>query len=413
MTRKAYALPATVVRKLGLPTSAHYMQADAYFFHAVLHQASEKVTVIYPRTHEDIPQSLTMFLSGFESHEATPHNSEQALPLPVNTPSRNIARDIRISPQNMALIATETFSPTRLERYQNCPYQYYLKHILKLPDSDTPLDIGNGAMGELIHDTFETLTGLARQNGQQDPAAYISEAIQDTIGKHQSRYGKNSLKSWIVSAKAPLLLGTDQIPGILPETLKALADANLPMAAIAEEVSLGDNNALQFTVMDTTFSLTGRIDAIYAIHDSDMLLIVDYKTGAKPYAKKDLDTYKNLQLPLYILMAQKQYPNKEIVGAAIIYARHREPGIDIMAITTEGKAALDLKRKRPKVIDEIYHHDTLFHTADVVASIREGLFGLTNVPIAETFLPKRKDMCANCTYRWVCNFPERWESYRD
>ena len=108
-------------------------------------------------------------------------------------------------------------------------------------------------------------------------------------------------------------------------------------------------------------------------------------------------------------MAQKQYPDKEVVGAAIIYARHRDPGIDIMAITPEGKQALELKRKRPKSLDEVYHHDTLFHTAQVIDSIRSGQFGLSDVPIAEPFLSKRKDLCANCHYKWTCAFPERWD----
>jgi hypothetical protein len=424
VTRKAYALPGPVSRKLGLPSSRHYAEADAYFFHAVLHQATDRITAIYPRTHEDIPQALTLFLSGFDVREASPHKETKGYS-PLDTGSENpsatgqnpevlrhTSGDIRIDPTHLTTIQTSTFSPTRLERYQTCPYQYYLKHILKLPEAPPSLDISNGTIGELIHDVFQTLTAMMRQTGQPHTAEMIQHAVRSSITKHQSRYGNTSMRSWLIAAKAASLLGTEIMPGIIPETLNALSEEGLPLSSIAEEVSLGENQSLAFSVMSTDFYLTGRIDAIYAIQDSDMILIVDYKTGSKPYAKKDLETYKNLQLPLYILMAQKQYPDKKVVGAAIIYTRHREPGIDIMAITAAGKSALDLKRKRPKMVDEIYHHDTLFHTASVIESIREGRFGLQNVPVAEAFLPKRKETCAHCHYRWICDFPERWESFR-
>ena len=79
-----------------------------------------------------------------------------------------------------------------------------------------------------------------------------------------------------------------------------------------------------------------------------------------------------------------------------------------MTVTPEGKIALDLKRKRPVTLDEVYRHDTLFHTEQVVRSIREGRFGLDNVPVAAPFIAKRKELCAYCDYRWCCDFPERW-----
>jgi len=432
VTRKAYALPTAVVRQLGLPTSLHYMQADAYFFHAVLHHATQTVTAIYPRVHDDVPQSVTMFLSGFEIRSASPHEEAEfskdsrwslspALSVAeVSVEGRSLrpleglgpasVRDPRLDAEiDVSHLTLETFSPTRLERYQGCPYQYYLKHILNLAEDNDPMDVGPGMMGELIHDVFQSLTSTYRQEGRKDDTAQLQRAIDTAIAKQQHRHGPESMRSWIVAAKATVLLGNDHMPGIVPETLAAMDEASLPISAIAEEVSLGESPPMTFSVLETTFSLTGRIDAIYAIHDTDMLLIVDYKTGSKPYSKKDLDSYRNLQLPLYILMAQKQYPDKEVVGAAIIYARHREPGIDVMAITTEGKQALDLKRKRPKSIDAVYHHDTLFHTAHVIDSIREGKFGLSEVPIAEPFLSKRKDLCAHCRYKWACSFPERWD----
>jgi len=410
VTRKAYALPTAVVRQLGLPTAIHYMQADVYFFHSVLHQATETVTAIYPRVHEDVPQALTMLLSGFEVRSASPH---EGLAPASSDETQSAARDPRLDADiDVSHINLQTFSPTRLERYQGCPYQYYLKHILNLSEDNAPLDVGPGLMGELIHDVFQSLTATYRRDGRQEGPTQIENAVAIAIAKQQSRHGTDSIRSWILGAKTALLLGNDRMPGIVPETLSALEEASLPIFAIAEEVSLGESPPMTFSVLETPFNLTGRIDAIYAIHDTEMLLIVDYKTGSKPYAKKDLDTYRNMQLPLYILMAQKQYPDKEVVGAAIIYARHREPGIDIMAITPEGKEALDLKRKRPKSLDAVYHHDTLFHTAQVIDSIRAGQFGLSEVPIAEPFLSKRKELCVHCTYRWTCSFPERWESYR-
>ena len=249
---------------------------------------------------------------------------------------------------------------------------------------------------------------MYRRDGQQEGPEQQARAVQLALAKHHARYGIASIKSWLLAAKVPSLLGTDKMPGILPETLHAFSEANMPLHAMAEEVSLGKKDPLVFSVFDTHFALTGRIDALYALHDTDMVLIVDYKTGSKAYTKKDLETYDNLQLPLYVLMAQREYPDKNIIGAAILYARHRDPGLDIMTLTPEGKAALDLKRKRPVTLDEVYRHDTLFHTEQVVRSIREGRFGLDSVPIAEAFMAKRKNLCTHCSYRWLCDFPERW-----
>ena len=401
--RKSYALPVTVIRQLGLPTPAHYVRADSYLFHAVLHQATGRVSALYPRMHEDVPQTLTLFLSGFEVRPAPTMRKEQThgLALTPNNP-------VKLHPDALAQLDLYRFSPTRLEQYQGCPYQYYLKHILELPETRPPLEVGPGVMGELIHDALQALTAMYRGEGQQDGPEQQQRAVRIAITKQQARYGSASINSWLLAAKASLLLGTDKMPGILPETLQALSDANMPLHAIAEEVSLGKEPPLVFSVFDTCFALTGRIDALYALHGTDMVMIVDYKTGSKAYAKKDLETYRNLQLPLYVLMAQREYPDKDIIGAAIVYARHREPGIDIMTVTPEGKIALDLKRKRPVTLDEVYRHDTLFHTEQVVRSIREGRFGLDNVPVAAPFIAKRKELCAYCNYRWCCDFPERW-----
>lgn len=409
-TKKNYFLPYPVLRQLGLPETQHYRQADTYLFHAALHQATEHTYVLYPKQRDDVPQSLTCFLSGWPVSTPRPlsgisESTPNTLPVAPQKEKRRIPDHHRPATE----IQLHTFSPTQLELYQACPYRFYLKEILRLPESNTALDIGPSLMGEITHRSLQKLTEHARHT-LSSPEKHYAQAVHEALLASQSRYGLASLQSWLLTSAAWKLMGDTVTPGILPETYRALVDSELPIRPIAEEIVLSESSGY-CELNGHSFVLKGRIDALYAIENTNACLIIDYKTGSKPYSKKDLETYRNLQLPLYMFLAQRQFPDKQIVGAAIVYARQKKAEIDVMALTEEGRSLLNLKRKRPLRIDALYHHDTLHHTAMVINSIREGRFRHGEAPIADTFVDKRKDVCRLCDYRWLCDFPARWEGW--
>ena len=65
----------------------------------------------------------------------------------------------------------QAVSPSRLEKYAHCPYQYFLRYGLGIEDSDEPEDldrIDQLERGSLIHAILER---FLKQVGRSDPPA--------------------------------------------------------------------------------------------------------------------------------------------------------------------------------------------------------------------------------------------------
>lgn len=291
-------------------------------------------------------------------------------------------------------------SPTRLETYATCPYQYLLGNIMGLKDLVEPErahELSPLDRGAIVHDIlFKFLTQIS-QGGAKEAAAGTEGTCAgaepgstkaDRIKKPRSRgdskgraFGGDRNRPLVITEKDRALLhriahdefkeferrGITGFPALW--TLERERMLEWLDDFLNEEIDGGDWSPAYFEVrygmkarspleshisteepVPLTFGerkvlLRGKIDRIDISLDKKQARVIDYKTG-RAYAKaNDLEGGTSLQLPLY-LHAVSHLLRPLQKGIGVDYAEYyhlREQSQGKRHVRFEGKA-LDTKR---------------------------------------------------------------------
>ncbi len=186
-------------------------------------------------------------------------------------------------------------SVTSFRTYIDCPYRFYLSHVLRLQAVDDMAEELDGAsFGTLIHDVLKRF-GRDPVRKSTDPAKigrFLDEVLHELVS---AQFGKDHLPAvnvQIVQAR---------------QRLEAFAHWQAQRAADGWEIvhteSSGGKDATRLPLGNgTSVILRGRIDRID--HKEGTWAILDYKTGdqAKSPQETHLKAGKwiDLQLPLYV-----------------------------------------------------------------------------------------------------------------
>jgi superfamily I DNA/RNA helicase len=209
-------------------------------------------------------------------------------------------------------ITSKTVSPTRLEAYATCPFQYLLGSIMYIEpliepervQRITPLD-----KGELIHSIlWEFLTKLVKDRGhpvkvRSEDIVILHEVAERRFGEFEQRGLTGYPVLWRAD-KESILYCLDQF--IDEETsqtdfLPAYFEVRYGMKQkdlYESEISIEDAVPLVFG--DRKMLLRGRIDRIDISQDFKQARVIDYKTGRANVGDNDFEAGTSLQLPLYL-----------------------------------------------------------------------------------------------------------------
>lgn len=204
------------------------------------------------------------------------------------------------------------FSVSALKDYLQCPFRFYLKHILKIkPKNLNEKEMSAATFGTLFHNTVSSLAG------QKFDASTHVEMLQDSLCKQADalileQFGKQ-LSFALQMQRASLM-----------ERIKAFIEAQ--MRELKEHKSIEIlSTEKAFTYSLGNFEIHGIIDRIDSINGAKRL--VDYKTSESPiepsaahlksagtkgeprhlpseayyHDEKKTWYWKDLQLPLYCL----------------------------------------------------------------------------------------------------------------
>lgn len=294
-------------------------------------------------------------------------------------------------PDALAALATHRltarpWSPSSLQKFAECPYQFALHGILGLKPRDEaePLEqLDPLTRGGLFHAVQFALLGDLKKSGLlpvgppnlADALRRLDLAVDRVAGEYEEKLAPAIARVWQTGVED---LRTD-LRGWL--RFVALNDARWePLHfefAFGLPLSTGRDPASTATeaILEEGVHLRGSIDLIERDAASGALRVTDHKTGKRPDA---VPLYvgggKLLQPLLYGLAAQRVLGGSVAIGR-LFYATQRG-GYDVVTIQIHEKSRQILARL----------------LANIDASIANG------------FLPPapQKDTCERCDYRPVC-----------
>lgn len=269
-------------------------------------------------------------------------------------------------------------SATKLRDYIQCPFRFYLKHVLKVQPTDYAVsELTSLSFGTFVHQVLQEWAQKELNKGRTDwqiPADELSEVLSDIVDKVFKRFYPGSVLPGIVVQKE-----------IIKQRMKSFADfqSTWDGEIIAVEHSYEQVVKVNKSKKDT-ITLKGKIDRIDRKPDGTIILL-DYKTGkADPYndhidkdnkQNQDEDSnhikWINLQLPVYrqIILANREEfdwmtPDTDVqVGYITIpYDEDaslknpcEQPGIRSKKVVWNEKVFSDAKRYTTEILTNIYN----------------------------------------------------------
>ena len=225
-------------------------------------------------------------------------------------------------------------SVSRLEKYASCAYAHFLQYGLMLREREEftfeTVDLGN-----IFHGVLENFAGKLSQNQytwfdfpEEEGDLLLKQALQEctleygeTVLYSNARYEYmiermyRILKRTVRTLKAQLREG-DFVPTSFEMSFSHVEKLD------AVNIALSD---------DEKMKLRGRIDRIDTYEDEDHVYVkvIDYKSGAKKFDLAALYYGLQLQLVVYMNVAEeamkKKHPDKEVVPAALLYYHVADP----------------------------------------------------------------------------------------
>jgi ATP-dependent helicase/nuclease subunit B len=221
--------------------------------------------------------------------------------------------------------ASEAMSPTRLQSWATCPFQYFLEselglHGLEEPDNE--LLISPMERGSIVHKILELFTSTRRHDGDKAAALSVNEQFDLLEALTRTEFAE-ARERGVTGHPALWRLESRRMEKNLAEWLRREIDRSeeTGMSSIDEEVKFGlpgsDSPAVDVDIPGMgTIRFRGIIDRIDKSDDGSTVKVVDYKTGNPDRLKlltHDLTAGGTLlQLPVYIHAARALYPDNEL-----------------------------------------------------------------------------------------------------
>lgn len=342
-------LPNQIRRQLGMMDNARRYARDMYAMQVLLH-AREYLRVIVGKADQQgdplVPSRLLLACPLEELPRRVlrlvSEESVDILP-PVATSWRAVEGVSRLSvPEPERVELPRTISVTAFRDYLQCPYRYYLRHVLKLrEEGEVDAELDAPKFGILLHDTLALLG--------EHPAGSSSDA--------------DEVESFLVSQLqliATEKFGANPPAGVLIQIEQAEARLRAFAAKQAEHVAQGwrihsveqavelkDN--VRLGSGGESMVLIGRVDRIDYHPVDKKWAIWDYKTSdtAKEPVKvhwTQAAGWKDLQLTLYRQLAPKlKVTGEPQLGYIALPKQARDCGFVPAEFTSEQLAQADAK----------------------------------------------------------------------
>jgi len=263
----------------------------------------------------------------------------------------------------LGIPAGRHFSPTRLELWARCPFQYFMKYILEVEALDRPeeiMTIPPMERGSMVHAILERfMQALLESKDMPAPGSPWEEAHKQLlVGLAAEEFSKAESMGitgrpllWQVAQRDVL----EDLSIFLEEDNKLRAELGTGPVAVEHSFGFDRSGASPPVVLLTgsgqKVGFMGMIDRLDANSTGSKLLVIDYKTGGTyPFRdmKKDpLGAGRHLQLPVYSLAAREHFKSRGEVQAMYWFISAKG-GFETMPV-----ALADVEDKLKEIVETI------------------------------------------------------------
>lgn len=226
-----------------------------------------------------------------------------------------------------------SFSVSRLERYAECAFAYFVQYGIKAKDRKiyelSPPDIGT-----FMHEVLDRFSDKVTQSGMRwkdISKEWSDETISSTVDEVLSERSSSILNS---SARYKFV--TNRLKKIIGKSVEIISEQikRSNFEPLGSELAFGRGGDLPPIDISLPsgekISLIGRIDRVDRMDAEEgvYLRIIDYKSGSKDFNLTDVYYGLQLQLLLYLdalLKNADEYLKKQAIPGAILYFRLDDP----------------------------------------------------------------------------------------
>jgi len=190
------------------------------------------------------------------------------------------------------------WSPTGLETYVSCPFQFYISRCLELEALGKPeLGVDVRQRGSMLHQILEQVfRSVGDPHNQTAVLAALRQVARQVLASAPKNYGFRPSALWGVEQAEMLTT--------LENTVIALVqDQQWTPIAFEQKFGLESLSPLAVEVGGEVMLIHGVIDRVDRNAEGN-LRVMDYKTGSSHHSLKDLYEGISLQLPIYALAAE-------------------------------------------------------------------------------------------------------------
>ncbi len=226
-----------------------------------------------------------------------------------------------------------SLSVSRLERYAQCPFAYYIQYGLKAKDRKI-YEFTAPDLGSFMHEILDEFTNEIKEKDLKW-SDLSKENCRNIINSLVDNQVKNN-KSSILNSSKRYSYFTDRFKRILTKSVMVISEQmkRSDFEIYKNELAFGFSKDVNSIKLDLpsgeSFYLNGRIDRVDKLNlDGETYLrIIDYKTGSKKF---DLNKFYNglqMQLLVYLdalINNSENIVENQAMPGAILYFRIDDP----------------------------------------------------------------------------------------
>jgi RecB family exonuclease len=298
-------LPGSLRTRLSVADNERRFARDLYILQVIFQTRSRSVFIVGRSGPDGSPTPPSRLLAACPSHQLLQRVDHLLAKSPLEPRPQFVwgagtdQTDLPIPDLGQVVIPGEV-SVTAFRSYLECPYRFYLRHVLHLrPLDDSASELAANQFGDLVHAAVERFGDCDDKNLTEvskieaSVIAHLHDYADATFGAHTTA----AVRLQITQAEKRLrIFATRQAERMQEGWRIHRAEA---------AVRRSDGAVIQCDG-GKSLAIKGRIDRIDFHPQSGRWAILDYKThGHKPLEKhfsKSTGTWIDLQLPLYLLM---------------------------------------------------------------------------------------------------------------
>ncbi|WP_415342321.1 helicase-exonuclease AddAB subunit AddB [Clostridium perfringens] len=289
-----------------------------------------------------------------------------------------------------------SLSVSRLERYAQCPFAYYIQYGLKAKDRKI-YEFTAPDLGSFMHEILDEFTNEIKEKDLKW-SGLSKENCRNIINSLVDNQVKNN-KSSILNSSKRYSYFTDRFKRILTKSVMVISEQmkRSDFEIYKNELAFGFSKDVNSIKLDLpsgeSFYLNGRIDRVDKLNlDGETYLrIIDYKTGSKKF---DLNKFYNglqMQLLVYLdalINNSENIVENQAMPGAILYFRIDDPIL-------KSKGDLTEEEIKSEVLKELKLEGLLLDDVKVVKAMDNTLEPGTHSLIIPANMKKAGDLGKN------------------